>query len=370
MVKLSPQSRKALVEHWLEHKSVSGSARQFNVTYKVAQKWIARHQSSSAYRDAPRSGRPPSISSEMAAKSLDMLMSNQHGGVQAVSREVCRQGLTSGVPNRITLSRAMQKEAANQGFVYRPEQGKPDKRMNDDTKQKRLAFCTARQNKRRCWAGVMYTDRCKFQHRYPGESVPRISYHKKGGPRRKAKSVNHAASVNVYAGITKYGVTKIHIVAGGTTGMTSKYLNKQGKRSKNITSSEYEDVLRGTFLPQGKLLFSRQGIAHWVLQQDNDPTHAVAKGVIKQWNEKNPGHTVTLLANWPPNSPDLNPIENLWGDVQARLDAAGYQTFKEFKAGVEKELKNVDLEKLKNLVNSMNKRLASCINLQGEKTKY
>jgi hypothetical protein len=30
----------------------------------------------------------------------------------------------------------------------------------------------------------------------------------------------------------------------------------------------------------------------------------------------------------------------------------------------------VDLEKLKNLVNSMNKRLASCINLQGEKTKY
>jgi hypothetical protein len=59
MVKLSPQSRKALVEHWLEHKSVSGSARQFNVTYKVAQKWIARHQSSSAYRDAPRCGRKP-----------------------------------------------------------------------------------------------------------------------------------------------------------------------------------------------------------------------------------------------------------------------------------------------------------------------
>jgi len=62
--------------------------------------------------------------------------------------------------------------------------------------------------------------------------------------------VNHAACINMYLGITMFGITSPHVVAAGSTGMTTKYKNKKGFMARNITSDEYKDVLRGTFCPR------------------------------------------------------------------------------------------------------------------------
>ena len=43
------------------------------------------------------------------------------------------------------------------------------------------------------------------------------------------------------------------------------------------------------------------------LQQDNDPKHKC--NIAKKWLIDN---NIPELENWPPNSPDLNPIENCW----------------------------------------------------------
>jgi hypothetical protein len=67
-----------------------------------------------------------------------------------------------------------------------------------------------------------------------------------------------------------------------------------------------------------------------------------AKG-IKKLNGKK-GSSVLLMANWPPNSPDLNPILNLWGIVISKVNALGCKTFEEFKEEVVRELRSTPLK--------------------------
>jgi len=54
---------------------------------------------------------------------------------------------------------------------------------------------------------------------------------------------NHPQCVNVYAATTKDSVTDVRVVAG-TSKHSYPYTNKQGNPAKNITSSEYKEVLK------------------------------------------------------------------------------------------------------------------------------
>ncbi len=63
-------------------------------------------------------------------------------------------------------------------------------------------------------------------------------------------------------------------------------------------------------LPSADKLY---GDADLIFQQDLAPAQT-AKGTKSWFND----HGVTVL-DWPANSPDLNPIENLWGIVKRKM---------------------------------------------------
>ena len=101
-------------------------------------------------------------------------------------------------------------------------------------------------------------------------------------------------------------------------------------------------------------------------QQDNAPCHAAKK--TKSWINS---HKINLM-NWPSKSPDLNPIENLWG-ILVRSVYANHRQFSsvsELKSSIIDCWFNIKPEIMQNLVNSMPSRVFETISRGGAITHY
>ncbi|GBC09049.1 hypothetical protein RclHR1_08580008 [Rhizophagus clarus] len=100
--------------------------------------------------------------------------------------------------------------------------------------------------------------------------------------------------------------------------------------------------------------------------QDNDPKHTAL--LTKQWFEDN---NVEVLP-WSPQSPDLNPIEHLWNDVDRRLRALnvtirGKDALWEHVSQIWNEM---TLETCTKLIESMPARIQDVINAKGGYTRW
>lgn len=350
---------------WKLTNSVAQAARYAKVSYKVAKRWIDRYGATGSVNNSTKSGRKCIMNKEAMEKAYMLLVRQKIGPSQLVAKELYKQNLVKKLVYKSTIIKAVRTVAKQYGTKVRALRGKPRKMLNQQTKEKRQKFCKA--NLKRSWKYVMFTDRKRFFFSYPGAKVPRVTW-VESGEERSVLMASHPLCVNVYAGLTYFGPTKLHCVSG-TSKKKSSYINKKGGSARNITQNEYIDVLENTLLPEGDRLFKVHNRAEWVLQQDNDPTHVIASAVIKDYNNIE-GSAISLLNNWPPSSPDLSPIENLWGIVQAKLDAKGCKTFDEFKKALEIEWNSLEKSLCRDLVSSMKGRLEQCLLNRGDKINY
>lgn len=362
MAVLTDKQKWEIIARWERSGNISATARAMQVSATAVRRWIMRFNATGTVATMGRAAPKPAMSSAACATGLELMLSPDYGDAASVAKELFARGLTSKLLHRTTVAYHVKKHAKSVGSPIRVYRGQPAPGISQATKAKRVSFCEA--NKQTNWSNVMFTDRKKFLFKHPGVRVRAVQWGQKGS-RPRAISVSNPMAVNVYAGITKYGVTSCHVVAG-TSKQKSKYTNKKGEVSRNITAAEYGDVLTTTLLPGGAKLFSANGISHWVLQQDNDPTHRAAPHVVDSWSARHKTYA-TVLANWPPSSPDLNLIENCWAYVQSRVDAQGHKTFEEFEAAVKNEVENIPKSMLKNLFNSMPNRVAGVLELGGER---
>ena len=110
-------------------------------------------------------------------------------------------------------------------------------------------------------------------------------------PRYTLKTLKHPRSVMVWCCSSAHGGGALY------------FMEKRQKVNSEVNIDILNDKLKHFMCEAGTN----------ILQQDNAPCHT-ARRVIK-WLANND----IELQDWPGDSPDINPIENLWSIIKARI---------------------------------------------------
>ena len=103
----------------------------------------------------------------------------------------------------------------------------------------------------------------------------------------------------------------------------------------------------------------------WWLLCDNDTRHKA--GITIQWLNEN---YVRRRIDFPPKSPDLNAIENLFFYLARAVETHNPTTQEELENAIRIEWAKIPLNLLKNLAHSMPKRCKEVIMHKGHKTLF
>lgn len=155
---------------------------------------------------------------------------------------------------------------------------------------------------------------------------------------------NGGGSVMVWGGFSSQGKTELAFLVG---------------RQNSI---DYQETLTNYLLPFGEAFHA----GSYVFQHDNASIHA-----SKSTQDFLKSCDVSVL-DWPALSPDLNPIENVWGMLVRDVYRGGkqYFTVDELKTAILEAWEKVELSRLQDLVDSMSDRIGDVIEDKGKKTKH
>lgn len=239
-----------------------------------------------------------------------------------------------------TLRRALQKQGLKRHIAKRCPL------LTAAQRKKRVLWAKAHSTWPRCnWSRVLFTDEKIFRNsnnrkgvfvtRSPGEKLR---------PDCVAGSVKRGVQAHVWGAIGWYGAAPLKRVVG------------------NLNAQEYQNQILVDIKNLGKnFAGKKQG---WFFQQDLAPCHN-ARSTQRFLADRG----ITVLP-WAGNSPDLNPIENVWGWVQNRLPRDLPHNEMELFERIQAVWSTIPRTYIRTLISSLPNRVAAVLESKGGPTDY
>lgn len=213
-------------------------------------------------------------------------------------------------------------------------------------KSNRLKWVKDKQNwTQRQWDAIIFSDESKFDLTV-GDQRSRVIRNKNEAfhPDCLKRSIKFPASLMVWGCMSAKGVGILHFIDG------------------TVNAARYQTILSECLLPSLEKLSE---FGEYVFQQDGASCHTAKS--TKKWLQD---HNIPTL-QWPSGSPDLSPIESLWGIMKKRLRDHPQTT----KEGLRLELQRIwdteiTPEMCKSLIETMPSRIKAVKNAKGDVSQY
>lgn len=127
-----------------------------------------------------------------------------------------------------------------------------------------------------------------------------------------------------------------------------------------VCAKDYIDVLETVVLPWIKQI--AQG-RPFIFQQDSAPSHTA--GITQEWMSNN-FHDFVGPNVWPPNSPDLNPLDYyVWGVVERDANKCPHNTKESLREAIHESMVNMDQHHLTSACARFRSRIEAVIEADG-----
>jgi len=137
--------------------------------------------------------------------------------------------------------------------------------------------------------------------------------------------------------------------------------------TETMNAQKYCGILENHLFPNAS-----QAGSKWRFQHDNAPMHTAK--ITRNLLEKHK----TKVIDWPANSPDLNPIENLWAILKDKVErrvnfylgSKKSLSAEQFQTIIQEEWEGLGKSVFLRLANSMQKRILQLLEKKGDKINY
>lgn len=329
---LTHEQREAIVTldaiGWL-HKDI---AKKIPCSDNTVTLWVQRWQDERSLEDRERSGRPRCTDEKTDVCMEEYVEEKKFTVPKEIKRELELDCSVRTIRRRLDevnlFGRVAEKEYVFDEFDI----------------QRRLSFAQGYANwTEEDWSRVIFSDETHIEvygrsrvwvQRPPGKAFD---------PQYIAQHMPHSERVSLWGCFCSKGIGQAEIFTG------------------EFKAPKYVGILQHNLIQTALHFYPKE---HWWLQQDNAPQHRSQLASIWFHN-----HGVDRI-DFPPYSPDLNPIENIWGIVKSQVEQRLVHTIEEVEQVLKQVWEALDTSLLAKLIASMPARCQAVIANKGHKTPY
>ena len=321
--------------------SITELAKEYKVSKSTISRLYEKFKQTDSVKDLPKSGRPRSLTERTERRAVRYIASGECSTAVQVQKKLQTEyniSISSETVRRVFKKNDLRSMVKVKKPLLLPRH-----------KKARYEFTKKHRDwNYEDWCKVVWSDESKFN--LFGSDGKEYCWKKKGEALKdrhvKGTVKFGGGGVFVWGCFTAVGIGYLCRIEGGMDAeLYCQILNEDFLRTLDYYDLSVDDI---------------------VYQHDNDPKHTARK--TKEWLEE---HDVIVL-DWPAQSPDLNPIEHMWNEVERRLRKLNepINSKEALWEKISSTWNDIDIETCTKLIQTMPERIRDVIKQKGGYTRW